>query len=59
MTELFQTDDSAKLKKGAEKVGEKFEIIGLNIMALQKFKTETNERLEKMERALPKCFTVD
>jgi hypothetical protein len=31
---LFQTDDSAKLKKGVEKVGEKFEIIGLNIIAL-------------------------
>lgn len=38
---------------------EKFEIIGLNIINLTKFRNETNDRLEKIEKQLPKCFTVD
>jgi hypothetical protein len=47
------------LKKGAEKVYEKFEIIGLNIINLNKFRVEANEKLDRMENLLPKCFTID
>ncbi len=38
---------------------EKFEVIGLNIINYLKYKTDTSERLERLEKMLPKCFTVD
>lgn len=59
LQENYLTEDSLQLKKNAEKMIEKFEIIGLNLINQQKFKTEANERLEKLERQMPKCFTID
>lgn len=53
------TEDSVVLKKATDRVEEKFEIIGLNIINLTKFKQETNERLEKLEKLMPKCYTID
>lgn len=38
---------------------EKFEVIGLNIINYLKYKTDTSERLDRLEKMLPKCFTVD
>jgi len=38
---------------------EKMEIIALNIINYHKFRNETTDRLEKIEKQLPKCFTVD
>lgn len=38
---------------------EKFEVIGLNLINYLKFRGETNERLDKLEKMMPKCFTVD
>lgn len=55
----YISDDSTLLKKSQEKMSEKFEIIGLNIINLQKFKTETQNRLDSIEKVLPKCFTID
>ena len=37
VTEHFLTDDSAKMKKGIDKISEKFEIIGINLINLNKF----------------------
>ncbi len=59
LQENFQTEDSTLLKKQAERMMEKIEIIGLNIINYQKFKSDTNERLERIEKQLPKCFTTD
>lgn len=55
----FQTEDSTLLKRQAEKLMEKMEVIGLNILNFHKFKSETSERLEKIDKQLPKCFTTD
>ena len=38
---------------------EKFEVIGLNIINYLKFKTDTSDRLDRLEKLIPKCFTVD
>lgn len=38
---------------------EKIEIIGLNIINFHKFRGETHDRLEKVDKLLPKCFTTD
>ncbi len=38
---------------------EKFEVIGLNIINYLKYKTDTSERLDRLEKMLPECFTVD
>lgn len=59
LQENFQTDDSTLLKRQAEKMLEKMEIIGLNIINFQKFRNETTDRIEKLERIIPKCFTID
>lgn len=50
LEENYQTDDSLILKKHAEKMIEKFEIIGLNLITLTKNKVEANDRLDKLER---------
>ena len=54
-----QPEDSTLLKRQAEKLMEKMEVIGLNILNFHKFKSETSERLEKIDKQLPKCFTTD
>lgn len=59
LQENFQTDDSTLLKRQAEKMLDKIEIIGQNIINFHKFRTETNERVERVEKLLPKCFTID
>ena len=38
---------------------EKFEVIGLNIINYLKFKSDTDDRLVKLEKLIPKCFTTD
>ena len=38
---------------------DKLEIIGLNIINSNKFRNEANDRIEKLERIIPKCFTID
>ena len=38
---------------------EKFEVIGLNIINYLKFRTDTSDRLDRLEKLIPKCFTVD
>ena len=38
---------------------DKFEIIGLNIINSLKFKNDTLDRLEKLEKQQLKCFTTD
>lgn len=38
---------------------EKMEIIGLNIIQTNRFKSQTDERIEKLERQIPKLFTID
>jgi hypothetical protein len=43
----------------ADRMTEKFEVIGLNIINYLKFKTDTTERLDRLEKMMPKCFTVD
>ncbi len=47
------------LKRSAEKMQEKMEVIGLNIINYLKFKTETDDRVTKLEKMIPRCFTVD
>ncbi len=47
------------MKNFAERLMEKVEIIGLNLINCSKFRTKTEERLEEIEKVLPKCFTVD
>lgn len=59
LQENYQTDDSTQLKRQAEKLMEKMEIIGLNIINFHKFRNETNERLERVEKQLPKCYTTE
>lgn len=38
---------------------EKMEVIGLNIINYLKFKTDTDERISRLEKMIPKCFTTD
>jgi len=38
---------------------EKFEVIGLNIINYLKFKSDTDERVNRLEKMIPKCFTTD
>lgn len=38
---------------------DKIEVIGLNIINFHKHRSETNDRLEKLEKLIPKCFTID
>jgi len=38
---------------------EKMEVIGLNILNYMKFKAETDDRVTKLEKMIPKCFTTD
>ena len=59
LQENFQTDDSTLLKRCAEKMQEKMEVIGLNILNYMKFKSETDDRVTKLEKMIPKCFTTD
>lgn len=59
LSENFQTEDSVTLKKQAEKLQDKLEVIGLNIINFNKFRNCTEDRLEKLERIIPKCFTID
>lgn len=59
LADNYQTEDSLVLKKTADKLTEKIEIIGHNILNQNKFKYETLERLEKIEETLSKCFTSD
>jgi hypothetical protein len=59
LQENFQTDDSTMLKRSAEKMQEKMEVIGLNILNYLKFKTDTDDRVTKLEKLIPRCFTVD
>ena len=48
-----------KLKRQAEKMQEKMEVIGLNIINYLKFKTDTDDRVTKLEKMMVKCFTTD
>ena len=59
LAEHFQTEESTNLKRQADRMTEKFEVIGLNIINYLKFKTDTSDRLDRIEKMLPKCFTVD
>ena len=47
---MYQTEESITLKKSADKMVEKFEIIGLNLLGLQKHKNEIDARAEAVER---------
>ena len=38
---------------------DKIEIVGLNIINYHKHKNDTNERLDQLEKMMPKCFTID
>ena len=38
---------------------EKMEVIGLNIINYLKFKTDTDDRVTKLEKMMVKCFTTD
>ena len=59
LSENYQTDDSVQLKRNADKLQEKLEVIGLNLINMTKFRNQTEDRLEKIEKMLPKCFTID
>jgi len=59
LADNYLTEDSVLLKGGAEKLIEKVEVIGLNLIGAQRFKTEAGDRLEKTEKQLPRFFTRD
>ena len=59
LAENYLTEDSIYFKKASDSVADKFEIIGLNLIRLSKFRNEIHERVDKIEKFLPKCFTMD
>jgi hypothetical protein len=59
LADHYQSEDSVVLKRNAERLQEKLEVIGLNLINLQKFRNNTEDRVDKLEKALVKCFTVD
>jgi hypothetical protein len=59
LQENFQTEESTQLKRQAEKMMEKMEVIGLNILNFHKFRSDAGERIDRIEKQLPKCFTTD
>lgn len=59
LADNYLTEDSVTLKKASDKIVDKFEIIGLNIINLTKAKNNHEERLDRIEKFLPKCFTLD
>lgn len=59
LAETYLTEDSIQFKRASDKIVDKFEIIGLNIINLTKHKVEVLERLDRIEKFLPKCFTLD
>lgn len=59
LAENYLTEDSIAFKRATDKVIDKFEIIGLNILKLTKNKNEVLDRLDKIEKILPKYFTLD
>ena len=59
LSENYQSEDSTILKRQADKMMEKFEVIGLNILNFHKFRSDMADRVDRVEKAVPRCFTVD
>ena len=59
MARMYQTEDSKLLKESADKLVDKFLIIGMNILDAKKFKKQANKQIYDLEELVKHFMKKD
>lgn len=57
--ELYQSEDSVQLARAADKLADKIQIIGMNLLNFKKFKNTAGHSLYELENRVDKHITLD